>query len=620
LNGLKAPLPTSSFPINCVPADQKCRDDFDQLKRMAGEQVRGVGLDCESPPGCLGRFYLNLKTGEVSGKLIHEGATTVSLVVYEPWSEAVNTTVPEIDLEEVGVDLGAGGAGNIGAVPQLVGQGEHAHDSLDDLNVVTIVATWNIVVEKARVFQVDPQWGPEVLMRTEDGIRKQYSTCSEHSIQPVNVPVSDLFLYRQGTVSAITFRHELYPLDHTTVPPDPSMELFRTHDKTSNTGNAHDRPIYIVPQTGEVLVAKSYSGVGKFRFVLVAIDYPSMARAIVRDWVFESVAGDECTPENGPQGRGCSNGATAIDAVPFDQEFTCDCKPGNGAPIRWYGDPNCDDLQADYRRGIRDREVIPWFIFVFAFVDDWLEQQLQLRTYGLPRIMLLVPSVMIMILGMVTLMDYYEAHMSAQKLNAMRAAHEMEKERRRHLLNPGEEPTHSLADPMAVFHVPCMLGHVDKMRSLLKCAPDDATRRELLVARDTLGRTPLIAAVMAGQKASIDFMIEFAPDTLEMGEAVGVLPVHAACLRGYTDIARFLLEKVPDGSVDRQDSNGRTPLFSAAEGGFIEVVRMLLIEWNARCAVSDRNLHSRMPWDSSRVFTPLTGWHCKLRPNTEGRH
>jgi hypothetical protein len=54
----------------------------------------------------------------------------------------------------------------------------------------------------------------------------------------------------------------------------------------------------------------------------------------------------------------------------------------------------------------------------------------------------------------------------------------------------------------------------------------------------------------------------------------------------------------------------------------------------ARCAFADRKLHSRMPldpthvrlkllhacdqWHSSRVFAPLTGLHCKLRPNTEG--
>jgi hypothetical protein len=60
------------------------------------------------------------------------------------------------------------------------------------------------------------------------------------------------------------------------------------------------------------------------------------------------------------------------------------------------------------------------------------------------------------------------------------------------------------------------------------------------------------------------------------------------------------------------------------------------ISYLVRCArVFDRNLHSRMPlsftpslrlkrchacdqWHSSRVPTPLTSSHCKLRPNTEG--
>jgi hypothetical protein len=30
-------------------------------------------------------------------------------------------------------------------------------------------------------------------------------------------------------------------------------------------------------------------------------------------------------------------------------------------------------------------------------------------------------------------------------------------------------------------------------------------------------------------------------------------------------------------------------------------------------------VHAFDQWLSSRVSTPLTGWHCKLRPNTEGR-
>jgi hypothetical protein len=29
-------------------------------------------------------------------------------------------------------------------------------------------------------------------------------------------------------------------------------------------------------------------------------------------------------------------------------------------------------------------------------------------------------------------------------------------------------------------------------------------------------------------------------------------------------------------------------------------------------------LHACDEWQSSWVFIPLTGWHCKLRPNTEG--
>jgi hypothetical protein len=53
-----------------------------------------------------------------------------------------------------------------------------------------------------------------------------------------------------------------------------------------------------------------------------------------------------------------------------------------------------------------------------------------------------------------------------------------------------------------------------------------------------------------------------------------------------------------------------------------------------RCAFSDRKLHMRMPlvlmparlkllhardqWHFSRESTALTGWHCKLCPNTEG--
>jgi hypothetical protein len=31
-----------------------------------------------------------------------------------------------------------------------------------------------------------------------------------------------------------------------------------------------------------------------------------------------------------------------------------------------------------------------------------------------------------------------------------------------------------------------------------------------------------------------------------------------------------------------------------------------------------KRCHACDQWHSSREFTPLTGWHCKLGPNTEG--
>ena len=74
------------------------------------------------------------------------------------------------------------------------------------------------------------------------------------------------------------------------------------------------------------------------------------------------------------------------------------------------------------------------------------------------------------------------------------------------------------------------------------------------------------------------------------------------------------------------------------EIGFVALVPSLVLAIiNARCPFLDRNSHSRSviefhgfaplkrshacdQWHSSRVFILLTGWHCKFRPNAEGRH
>jgi hypothetical protein len=94
------------------------------------------------------------------------------------------------------------------------------------------------------------------------------------------------------------------------------------------------------------------------------------------------------------------------------------------------------------------------------------------------------------------------------------------------------------------------------------------------------------------------------------------------------------LWSVEDGIFFFNKQSGTTAYAKPAEfapgAGDNDIEDLLFV----RCAFSDRILHSRMPlaptparlkllhacdqWHSSRVFTPLIGWHCKLRPNTEG--
>jgi hypothetical protein len=70
------------------------------------------------------------------------------------------------------------------------------------------------------------------------------------------------------------------------------------------------------------------------------------------------------------------------------------------------------------------------------------------------------------------------------------------------------------------------------------------------------------------------------------------------------------------------------PTFDNSTGEFTTPINESLLDstspamWGFQlmvwCALSVRKLHSRMPLVPTPVFTPLTGCHCKLRPNTKG--
>jgi Cu/Zn superoxide dismutase len=86
--------------------------------------------------------------------------------------------------------------------------------------------------------------------------------------------------------------------------------------------------------------------------------------------------------------------------------------------------------------------------------------------------------------------------------------------------------------------------------------------------------------------------------------------------------------EIGDGDEGGEGGEGGEKGAAGSEGGLNDAMAVV---W---CALFGRNLHSRIPLartparlkllhacdqcHSSRVFTPLIGWHCKLRPNTEG--
>jgi ankyrin repeat protein len=72
-------------------------------------------------------------------------------------------------------------------------------------------------------------------------------------------------------------------------------------------------------------------------------------------------------------------------------------------------------------------------------------------------------------------------------------------------------------------------------------------------------------------------LLEYGAD-LKARDLSGDTPVYSAAERGRTDIVRLLLERWPAGLLVRNNA-GYTPLHSAACTGKVDVVRFLLEIW-----------------------------------------
>jgi hypothetical protein len=176
------------------------------------------------------------------------------------------------------------------------------------------------------------------------------------------------------------------------------------------------------------------------------------------------------------------------------------------------------------------------------------------------------------------------------------------------LLEEGSDPTIKTPGGFTALHFAAQSGNVEYhlVAALLAAGADASARTKVKVAAMHLvaqfGDDPMVLVLLKEHGAPMGIR-----------NFKGKTPVHYAATRHNPKFLETLLSMGAPFPTECKEEKWYGARF---------------FEWN---------LHSRMPlsfmpllrlkcchacdqWHSSRVFTSLTSWHCKLRPNTEGRH
>lgn len=122
-------------------------------------------------------------------------------------------------------------------------------------------------------------------------------------------------------------------------------------------------------------------------------------------------------------------------------------------------------------------------------------------------------------------------------------------------------------DGWTPLHLAAHYGHRQVADALLEYGADVHAR-----ARNDLGATPLLWAVMGQDSALVTLLLDHGADVNDATTA-GSTPLHKAAVLGNTALVRLLLAR--GANVNARNSGGQTPLTHALFKGHEEVAMLL---------------------------------------------
>lgn len=133
-------------------------------------------------------------------------------------------------------------------------------------------------------------------------------------------------------------------------------------------------------------------------------------------------------------------------------------------------------------------------------------------------------------------------------------------------------------DGRSLLHIACERGFKDLVANIL-----DADQKTLNL-KNNYKNTPLHRALICGHEDVAKLLIEKGADASAINEKVQ-LPIHIACEKGFMDVVAQLLAQANANNmelIDKQDSDGHTPLLLALKKGELRCAA-LLIQNGAKC-------------------------------------